>query len=232
MATILIVEDDEAMARIVEHSLRRAGHSPVVACDGRSALVKARSRPDMVLLDLGLPDMAGSDVLRHLQCQADTAGIPVVVVSGNPDAAAIVAKTGGDNVVAVLQKPVFSADLSEVVDTVLSVRAARESVRPSSLEQQRVELIYRLISKGSDGLVVQVCRRLGADLTWRRGYHSAEVLSWPKIVAWAAREKLLGEAERQVLLGTLPSRPAAEGKVSRPFSFIEETRDRLVKGAA
>ncbi len=231
MARVLIVEDDEAMARIIEYSLRKVGHSPIVARDGRTGLEKARSHPDMILLDLGLPDMGGGDVLRQLRNRSETAEIPVVIVSGNPDAAAIVARTGGDNVAAVLQKPVFSADLCEVVDTVLSVKAAQATVTSQSRDQQRVDLIYRLISKGSDQLVFQVCRRLGADLTWRRGYHPAEVLSWPEIVTWATREKLLGEVEGQVLLDTGASEPEEERQVARAYALAQETRSRVLKSA-
>ena len=230
MAVILIVEDDEAMARILEYSLRKAGHSPLVARDGRSALNKVRRHPGLILLDLGLPDIGGGEVLRHLQSQPDTAQIPVVIVSGQPDAAAIVAQSGGNSVAAVLQKPVFSADLCEVVDTVLSVHAAQDSVAPGPVEQERAELIYRLISKGSDRLVFQVCRRLGADLTWHRGYHPTEALSWPEIVSRAAREGLLGEAEGQVLLKSSALRPPAMGQASGPSPFPGEPTAHLLRG--
>ncbi|MEK7204982.1 MAG: response regulator, partial [candidate division NC10 bacterium] len=88
MATILIVEDDGLVARHMARILRGAGHTPILASDGRSALLEASDRPDLVLLDLGLPDVPGEELLRHLKKRPETAGIPVIVVTGKTEAAA------------------------------------------------------------------------------------------------------------------------------------------------
>jgi DNA-binding response OmpR family regulator len=56
MAAILIVEDDELVAGQMARTLRKAGHVPILAPDARSALDEAVDRPDVILLDLGLPD--------------------------------------------------------------------------------------------------------------------------------------------------------------------------------
>jgi two-component system alkaline phosphatase synthesis response regulator PhoP len=76
--TVLVVEDERAVRDILERYLLRAGLSVVLAPTGDEALHElARAHPDLVLLDLGLPDMDGTEVLR-----AATPGTPVVVLSG------------------------------------------------------------------------------------------------------------------------------------------------------
>jgi DNA-binding response OmpR family regulator len=65
---VLIVEDDEAIGRTLETVLAERGYEVVRAVDGRSALVAADTdRPDLVLLDIGLPDMDGVEVCRRLR---------------------------------------------------------------------------------------------------------------------------------------------------------------------
>jgi DNA-binding response OmpR family regulator len=65
---VLIVEDDEAIGRTLETVLAERGYEVVRAVDGGSALVAAdATRPDLVLLDIGLPDMDGVEVCRRLR---------------------------------------------------------------------------------------------------------------------------------------------------------------------
>jgi two-component system, OmpR family, response regulator len=65
---VLVVEDRAETADALATLLRLGGHEPEVAPDARSALEAARSRPpDVVLLDLGLPDMDGWQLARHFQ---------------------------------------------------------------------------------------------------------------------------------------------------------------------
>ena len=65
MKTILVVEDEMKIARVVRDYLERAGFDVIVVGDGEAALASARAnRPDLVVLDLGLPGMDGMDVAR------------------------------------------------------------------------------------------------------------------------------------------------------------------------
>ena len=79
---ILIVDDDPMIRRIVDAALRTRGHETVFAADASSALdLAAREHPDLVVLDLGLPDGSGLDVLASLKSVPYLAGVPVIVLS-------------------------------------------------------------------------------------------------------------------------------------------------------
>ena len=77
MARILVVEDEADLQQVLEYNLRQAGHEVVLASRGAEALRLAREqRPDLVLLDLMLPDMQGTDVCRALKASPETRGAP------------------------------------------------------------------------------------------------------------------------------------------------------------
>ncbi len=118
MARFLIVDGDPSLASVLAHYFRTAGQT-LPAPTGHAALCAARAHPDVILLDLGLPDMAGDEVLRRLKRDPAPAPIPVVIVSGEPDAADRVSRDETSGAVAVLQKPVGGAALCAVVDFVL-----------------------------------------------------------------------------------------------------------------
>ena len=79
MSRILVVEDDAGLARAIAINLRGRGHDVDTASDGASALAAAASRPpDLLVLDLGLPDMDGVDVILGLR---GWSGAPILVLS-------------------------------------------------------------------------------------------------------------------------------------------------------
>ena len=81
---VLVVDDDTALAEMIGIVLRSEGFEPVFCADGDSALSVFRaSQPDLVLLDMQLPDISGLELLRHLKQDDDVAAIPVVVVSAD-----------------------------------------------------------------------------------------------------------------------------------------------------
>jgi two-component system KDP operon response regulator KdpE len=77
---VLIVEDEPALLRALQINLRARGHEVTTSATGQDALVEAARRPpSAVLLDLGLPDMDGTEVIRQLRTWTN---IPVIVLSG------------------------------------------------------------------------------------------------------------------------------------------------------
>jgi DNA-binding response OmpR family regulator len=196
MATVVVVDDEESMAWVVTYWLRMAGHTPVVAATGAAALQAAAAQPDLILLDLGLPDLPGEEVLRRLKAQPETARIPVVIASGQPDAAALVAGSGARAVAAILRKPLLFPELCAVVAAVLDAPAGW--VEPNGAPP-RVQLIYRLVTEGSNALVRQVCLRLDADRLPSWGPPPAALPGWADLARLAKREGLLSEAEGTLL---------------------------------
>lgn len=80
---ILLVDDCDDNREMYAACLTRRGFDVEEAADGRSALEKAfRLRPDLVVMDLTLPDMDGAEAIRKMKADARTRETPVVVVSG------------------------------------------------------------------------------------------------------------------------------------------------------
>jgi two-component system KDP operon response regulator KdpE len=77
--TVLIVEDEQQIVRFLKAALAAAGYRTQVASTGRDALTEVANRPpDLVLLDLGLPDLDGTEVTRRLR---EWSEVPIVVLS-------------------------------------------------------------------------------------------------------------------------------------------------------
>lgn len=82
MPTILVADDDELLAALVQFKLEAAGHNVVVAENGAVALEAAeRERPDLIVLDAMMPIMTGSEVLTRLKVDSALAMIPVIMLT-------------------------------------------------------------------------------------------------------------------------------------------------------
>ncbi len=90
LKTILVVDDYEPHRYAAKRLLETAGFAVVTAATGEEALREATRRPDLILLDVGLPDLTGFDVCRMLKRDAATKLIPVVFMSAShTDATAV-----------------------------------------------------------------------------------------------------------------------------------------------
>ena len=79
---VLIVEDEPDIARSLEYNFKQAGFEVAVTSRGRDAIRMATARPpDLVLLDLMLPDLQGTEVCRTLKTDPKTRGVPVIMVT-------------------------------------------------------------------------------------------------------------------------------------------------------
>jgi len=80
---ILVVDDEAKIVRLVSAYLEQAGFAVVTAEDGQTALIQARrEKPDLVILDLGLPEIDGLDVARTLRREGDT---PIIMLTARVD---------------------------------------------------------------------------------------------------------------------------------------------------
>lgn len=107
---ILAVEDDQDLAELYESFLSWEGHNVLLAHDGREALRLLRERPDVILLDLRLPDTDGAVLLHRLRRGPGARHTPVIVVSATVPPRARV--RGAD---AVISKPF---DITELLGTI------------------------------------------------------------------------------------------------------------------
>lgn len=83
MTRVLLAEDDAAISEPLARALRREGYEVDVREDGRSALEGGRENPDLLILDIGLPEMDGLDVCRTLR--AEGYHVPVLVLTARAD---------------------------------------------------------------------------------------------------------------------------------------------------
>ncbi len=199
MASVLIVDDDALVARHMAQVLRQAGHTPILAQDGRSALREATEHPDIVLLDLGLPDLTGGEVFQRLKSTSETAQIPVLVITGKREAVTTLVKSELSGAPEILFKPVTAAQLCRAVNVALEGKPDPEVEAPRLLPERRRRLIKRILVAGSPPLAYQVCLRVSADRTGDSTPTPEEVQTWAEISDRAGREGLLNPEEDSLL---------------------------------
>jgi len=127
---VLVIDDNRTLVLAAERILQKQGYDVITALNGPDGLQKARKeRPDIIILDIIMPEMDGYEVARNLKSDSDTAHIPIIFLSarGNTD------ETKGPTTVGLeeigtafecggndfLQKPVSAADLLNTVKNVL-----------------------------------------------------------------------------------------------------------------
>ena len=165
-ALILVVDDAEAGRYATTRILRRAGFRVAEAGTGAAGLASARTeRPDVVLLDVNLPDMSGLDVCRRIKQDPGLATCLVVQVSASfvrPSDAVRGLEAGAD---AYLTEPLEPTVLLATVNALLRMRRAEDRARGASVQ---LEATFDAITEGVcllDGLgVIQSCNRALATL--------------------------------------------------------------------
>lgn len=127
MSKILVVDDEAAIVDMLVYNLRKTGHEPIVAHDGKSALsLIDGEQPDLVILDLMLPGVDGLDVCREVRKHSE---LPIIMLTARDDEIDRVLglELGADDYVV---KPFSVRELMARVKTVL--RRARPAAEPSS----------------------------------------------------------------------------------------------------
>ncbi len=198
MARVLLVEDDDAIRSSLTRALGAAGHAVTAVRSGLDGIsTAARERPEVVLLDLGLPDLDGRDVLAMVRSVSD---VPVIVVTARDDDPSVVRllDAGADDYVvkpftashldarirAVLRR-IASPDRGEPAITVgglrIDPRSREVTLDGTHLELARKEFDLLLVLARRAGDVVSK-RELLAEvwqLPWGGGDRTVDVhLSW------------------------------------------------------
>lgn len=114
---ILVIDDDEDVARVISYVFESQGHRVISAHNGREAIELARRhRPDMLTLDLVMPDIDGYAVLRTLRTSDETRRIPIICISVEADPARAISQ-GADYF---LEKPLDIEKLRDVAERALA----------------------------------------------------------------------------------------------------------------
>jgi two-component system KDP operon response regulator KdpE len=123
-ARVLIVEDDDDARYALRVRLRASGYDPVTAPNALYAMrIAHRENPDVVVLDLGLPDADGIALLRELHREPGLTEVPVIVVTAKEAAACEVAAHEA-GAFAFLQKPVETRELTNAIARALVFQRA------------------------------------------------------------------------------------------------------------
>jgi pilus assembly protein CpaE len=126
---ILIVDDDVDSLKLIGLMLQRQGYEIVVANNGQQALARANAdRPDLIILDVMMPDMDGYEVCRRLRHDSNTQGIPIIMFTAKTMVDDKVAgfEAGADDY---LTKPTHPAELASRVKAILARSAAQRRPR-------------------------------------------------------------------------------------------------------
>jgi DNA-binding response OmpR family regulator len=112
--TVLVVDDDSSIRKMIIAALRREGYNFLEAANGQAALDLMRSEhPDVVVLDLMMPILSGWDVLKERRGNKDLERIPIIIISANRDPEVATAVDQG--ICAFLPKPFDIRALSALV---------------------------------------------------------------------------------------------------------------------
>jgi len=86
MAKIVVVDDEQDILEVLDFNLKKAGHEVLTASTGRDGLELALKRnPDLIILDLMLPDLSGTEVCRTIRANTDIRQVPILMLSARGD---------------------------------------------------------------------------------------------------------------------------------------------------
>lgn len=160
---ILIVDDEEDLRNLLDLNLRREGFETLLAASGNEALERLRDqRPSLIVLDLMLPDLPGTEVCRRVRANPDMAGVPVIMLTARGEEIDRVVgfEVGADDYVV---KATFS-----MREFLLRVRAVLRRASAVAEEEQAVE---------PSGDQVMQFERLRIDLAGHRVFVGGEEIA-------------------------------------------------------
>jgi len=152
MAKILIVDDEKDIADLISYNLEKEGYSTVKAYDGGEVLTIVRTqKPDLVILDLMLPQINGMDLCRAIRANPETAHLPIIMLTAKSDEVdkIIGLEIGADDY---MTKPFSVKELIARVRTVLRrVQEGKKPVGKETFEFDGLAINYASCSVAVDG---------------------------------------------------------------------------------
>ena len=185
---VLVADDDPSTRAMIDMALQDAGYDRLLAADGRSALEQARAaRPDLIVLDVGMPFLTGDEVHRELRRDPRTRYIPVVFVTAKRTTGEMAARlrNGADDYIA---KPFDIDELVARVESALRRATELRSLNPLSGLPGNLSIAHEIDARlvdGSDTACLYVDVDHFKDFNDRHGFargdrligHLAELLS-------------------------------------------------------
>jgi two-component system KDP operon response regulator KdpE len=145
---VLVVDDEPPIRKLLRTGLGTQGYQTLDAPNAKAALELMADKPDLVILDLGLPDMQGLDLLRQIRARRED--VPIVVLSSRGDETAKVEALdlGADDYVT---KPFGMEELLARIRTALRHQLHVQGERPLfKLGDLSVDLVRRIVKKGDE----------------------------------------------------------------------------------
>lgn len=136
---VLVAEDNRDNRELVSDILRALGHTPILAIDGRMALQQALADPpDLVILDVNMPEMDGFEVCASLKSNPETAEIPVIILTAQADIDSRIAGLGlgADDYLA---KPFHPRELIAHIQTRLRTKDLTDSLRA---QRRQIRMVF------------------------------------------------------------------------------------------
>jgi DNA-binding response OmpR family regulator len=127
---ILVIDDSRTVVAALSHMLRQSGYQPIGASDAESGLELAFSEsPDLIFLDIVLPGLNGFAALRRLRRDPRTEKVPVIMISGNPQAAEqfYLERIGADDF---MKKPFGRAEVFDRIEKLVRAGALPVAAAP------------------------------------------------------------------------------------------------------
>ena len=143
---VLVIDDEPPIRKLLRMGLNTQGYRVIEAADGQSALDHMREKPDLVILDLGLPDMQGLELLRTMRTRDER--VPIVVLSSRADEVAKVQALdlGADDYVT---KPFGMDELLARIRAALRHQLQVQGERPIfRVGELSVDLVRRVVKIG------------------------------------------------------------------------------------
>lgn len=157
---ILVVEDEADIAGLIKHALERAGHSDVQVVGSGDAALKAVAEypPALVILDLNLPIVSGTDVCRLLRSQAETARLPIIMLTARTGESERIAglDLGADDYIT---KPFSLRELAARVRAVLRRGPRSAESAPIVYRGAHLTADFDAVSVQAEGRDVRLTRR-------------------------------------------------------------------------